>query len=136
MPYRSLVGDDLPGHVRAETPGKAGGVKERFPILLVGNFLSSSGYTVTALEELAPRLSAAGWSVTATSTKPGRLSRLMDMLSTVLGRRREYRAAIVCVLSGPAFLWAEAVCGALRLVRRPYVLTLHGGQLPSFSRRW
>jgi glycosyltransferase involved in cell wall biosynthesis len=44
--------------------------------------------------------------------------------------------AQVVVFSGPAFIWAEAACAALRLVGKPYVLTLHGGALPAFAVRW
>ncbi len=42
--------------------------------------------------------------------------------------------AEVDVFSGAAFRWAEAVCGVLRAARRPYVLVLHGGNLPRFAR--
>ncbi len=38
--------------------------------------------------------------------------------------------------AGAAFLWAEAVCFALRRAGKPFVLTLHGGNLPVFARRW
>jgi hypothetical protein len=37
------------------------------------------------------------------------------------------------VYSGRAFVWAELVCLALRMVRRPYILTFHGGNLPAFA---
>lgn len=109
----------------------------RPPVLLVGNFLSSSGgQTVSISEEIARHLSAAGWRVLTTSAQRDRLTRLIDMVGTVLCRRNDYGAAIVVVFSGAAFIWAEAVCAALRLVKRPYLLTLHGGNLPAFSRRW
>lgn len=112
-------------------------MKNRFPVLLVGNFLSSSGsHTVSVAEELAARLSASGWTVFTTSEKPAPLNRMIDMVGTVFRRRKEYPAAAVNVFSGKAFLWAEAVCCALRLVRKPYLLILHGGNLPQFSRRW
>jgi glycosyltransferase involved in cell wall biosynthesis len=61
------------------------------------------------------------------------MARLFDIVSTVLRRRREYSVAQVDVFSGPAFLSAEAACLALRWVRKPYVLTLHGGNLPRWS---
>ncbi len=61
---------------------------------------------------------------------------MADMLWTAWRRRREYRVAQVAVYSGPAFVWAEAVCAVLRRLGKPYVLTLHGGNLPDFARRW
>jgi glycosyltransferase involved in cell wall biosynthesis len=58
------------------------------------------------------------------------------MVSTVWRRRRDYDVAQVDIFSGFAFMWAEAACVALRLAGKPYVLTLHGGNLPQFSRQW
>jgi len=104
-------------------------------VLLVGSFLSASGGSRQVCEELAPRLSAAGLSVLTTSSKPGRAARLADMVSTCWRERRRYTAAQVDVFSGPAFIWAEAVCWTLRRAGKPYILTLHGGGLPEFFRR-
>ncbi|MBE0542922.1 MAG: glycosyltransferase family 4 protein [Verrucomicrobia bacterium] len=105
--------------------------------LLVGNFLSSArpgSYTVCEL--LAARLSSAGWPVLTTSEKPARISRLTDMLMTVWRRRGEYVVAQVDVYSGPSFVWAECVCWLLGRLGKPFILTLHGGNLPTFARRW
>jgi len=62
--------------------------------------------------------------------------RLLDMISTVLRRKHEYAVAQVDVYSGMAFFWAEVVCHILHWIDKPYVLTLHGGNLPSFAKRW
>jgi glycosyltransferase involved in cell wall biosynthesis len=105
-------------------------------ILLVDNFLSASGFTRTVSEDLAERLAQAGWPVITTSHKPARLPRLVDMVATAWKHRHEYAVAQVAVYSGPSFLWAEAVCWVLRRAGKPYVLTLHGGALPAFARRW
>jgi glycosyltransferase involved in cell wall biosynthesis len=104
-------------------------------VLLVGNFLSSSGGSRGVCEELALRLVADGTKVFTTSSKSNRVPRLLDMLRTAYKVRHEYKAAQVDVYSGPAFIWAEAVCALLRRLKKPYVLTLHGGNLPGFSRR-
>lgn len=105
-------------------------------VLLVGNFLSSTRGARSVCEEFAERLAAGGWSALTTSDKPGRTLRLLDMVTTAWQRRREYRVAQVDVFSGPAFFWAEAVCWTLRRINKPYVLTLRGGSLPAFGRRW
>jgi glycosyltransferase involved in cell wall biosynthesis len=105
-------------------------------VLLVGNFLQATLGTVGVCEELAEQLAGAGWTVVTTSDRPSRWARLADMLHTAWTRRREYEVAQVDVYSGPAFVWAEAVCLLLRLAARPYVLTLHGGALPAFAGRW
>lgn len=58
------------------------------------------------------------------------------MIAKVWFHRHEYDVAHVDVYSGLAFLWAEAVTFVLRRLGRSYVLTLHGGGLPAFARRW
>jgi glycosyltransferase involved in cell wall biosynthesis len=105
-------------------------------VLLVGNFLSGSVGTRGACEELALHLAGLdGLRVLTTSAKPARIPRLADMLTTIWQRRHEFHVAQVDVYSGPAFLWAEASCTVLRRLGKPYVLTLHGGNLPGFARR-
>jgi glycosyltransferase involved in cell wall biosynthesis len=86
-------------------------------------------------EDLAAELARLGWQVSTTSDKAGRLSRLIDMLGTVWRKRHDYAVAQVDVYSGAAFRWAEAVCRMLGWIDKPYVLTLHGGNLPDFARR-
>lgn len=104
-------------------------------VLLVGNFLSATRGTRSVCEDLALRLKATGWLVITTSSRPGRLARLLDFLLTIWRRRSQYHVAHVDVYSGPAFVWAELVCWALKIVKRPYVLTLRGGNLPSFAQK-
>lgn len=103
---------------------------------MVGNFLSAVSGNKAVCEELAEKLQDEGWSVLTTSRRPGRLARLLDMVSVAWGRRRDYAVAQVDLFSGLSFGWAEAVCWVLRRARKPYVLTLHGGNLPHFARRW
>jgi glycosyltransferase involved in cell wall biosynthesis len=105
-------------------------------ILLVGNYFDSHISSPPVGTGLASRLSKNGRKVLTASRHRNRLYRLADMLATILWRRREYEIAQVDVFSGPAFFWAEASCWVLRLLRKPYVLTLHGGNLPDFAHRW
>jgi len=105
-------------------------------IMIVGNFLSSSRGNLAVCEELAEQLKAGGWRVITTSAKPGRIARLLDMISIAWRTRNAYRAAQVNVYSGPAFFWAEVVCGLLDFINKPFILTLHGGKLPEFADRW
>lgn len=71
-----------------------------------------------------------------TSNKRARLLRLMDMVFTTWMRRSDYQASYVEVYSGAAFLWAEVVCKILCFLKKPYALTLHGGNLPTFAQRF
>lgn len=117
---KTLSGDQSPNSIR---------------VLLIGNFLSAQGiYGVC--EALAERLTNAGHMVLHSSSKPNAAGRLTDVLSTAWRERRRYDVAQVDVFSGRAFLQAEAVCATLRLANKPYVLTLHGGNLPVFARQW
>jgi glycosyltransferase involved in cell wall biosynthesis len=104
--------------------------------LLIGNFLSATKGTRGVCEDLAVQLNAAGWTVLTASAEPGRLRRLWEMVSTVWRRRHDYSVAQVDVYSNLSFVWAEIVCALLKLIGKPYVLTLHGGSLPIFARRW
>ena len=105
-------------------------------ILMVGNFLSQSRGPRSYCEDLSKHLTRNGWNVITTSSKNERLSRLLDMLSTAWHARSAYWVAQVDVFSGLSFIWAEAVCLLLRRLDKPYILTLHGGNLPVFAGRW
>ena len=105
-------------------------------LLVVGNFLPAAKNTRSVCAEIADRLRARGYQVYTASASTNRAARLLDMLATTWRRRREYSLAQIDIFSGSAFLWAEIVCWALRRLRKPYVLALHGGNLPSFARRW
>jgi glycosyltransferase involved in cell wall biosynthesis len=103
--------------------------------LLIGNFLSAGNGSRGVCEDLAEQLRCAGWRVFTASSKENRILRLSDMLLTAWRNRGEYGVAQVDVYSGPAFFWAEAVCLLLRMLGKPRILTLHGGNLPAFASR-
>lgn len=105
-------------------------------VLIVGTFLSEAVGNRSVCEDLAVRLQQVGYQVITTSARHGRFERLADMLSTCWNRQRQYDIAQVDVYSGPAFVWAESVCSMLRVLRKPYILTLHGGKLPQFAAKW
>ncbi len=119
----------------AMTPAAAAHAGEAPRTLWVGNFLSRHLATPTVGEELSARLAAAGWPVVWTSDKRPRLARLLDMQRTIW-TRGPFAVAQIDVYSGAAFLWAELAAWSLRRRRTPYLLTLHGGRLPAFARRW
>jgi glycosyltransferase involved in cell wall biosynthesis len=98
--------------------------------------LSAAGVNRSVCEDLAGQLRAAAWPALTTSHRKAKVSRLADMAWTCWSARHRYEVAQVDVFSGPAFCWAEVACWVLRRARKPYVLTLHGGGLPSFARRW
>jgi len=105
------------------------------PALIVGNFLSASIETTCPCEELSKRLAAEGRTVLTASHYLSRPARLLDMVWTAWSRRNRYDVAQVDVYGGRSFLWAEAVCAAMRRAGKPYVLTLHSGTFPEFASR-
>jgi glycosyltransferase involved in cell wall biosynthesis len=121
------------GQTTTRTATKDSGPHRR-SALFVGAFVSGSHGTRGISEDVSLRLASSGWNIVTTSRRPSRLGRLSDMLFTARRERGRYQVAAIDVYSGSAFAWAEAVCWMLRKVDRPYVLTLHGGNLPSFAR--
>ncbi|MFM8392864.1 MAG: glycosyltransferase family 4 protein [Acidobacteriota bacterium] len=105
-------------------------------LLLIGNFLTNSLGTRHVSEDLAEQLRARGWPVITTSSHPGRVRRGLDMLLTIWRTRHSYALAHIEVYAGLAFIWAELSALLLRRLGKPYLLTLHGGSLPGFARRW
>lgn len=115
-----------------ESPAPAGDPR----VLIVGNFLSREISTRAICEELADRLAGEGWSVLRTSDRRARLPRLIGMQRSIWRFRQRFDVAQVDVFSGGAFVWAEAAAWSLKRLGKPFLLTLHGGRLPEFSRRW
>lgn len=105
-------------------------------VLMLGNFLSATRVHRHYCEDLAERLEASGWYVTRASTRPGRLARLADMAMTVWRCRHDYDVAHIDLYSGLAFSWAELMSLELSRLGKPVVITLHGGSLPAFAKRW
>ena len=111
--------------------------RDRRPrLLFVGNFLSGTLAHRHYCEDLTDRLEVRGWSILKTSTSARRAVRPFDMVRFTVMNRRRYDLAHVDVFSGSAFIWAEAVCFALRRLHVPYLLTLRGGNLPAFAHAW
>jgi glycosyltransferase involved in cell wall biosynthesis len=104
-------------------------------ILMLGSFLShTTGYR-NVCEEMADRFESAGWQVFRASTHASPIRKLADMLGAVWRHRASYAVAHLDVFSGQAFLWADACSILLRILGKPFVATLHGGNLPDFSSR-
>jgi glycosyltransferase involved in cell wall biosynthesis len=102
-------------------------------VFFVGSFPVQEHGSRGISEDLCARLAVAGWQIGIVSRHSSRIGRVLEMLWTCWRQRRRYRVAAVDVYSGAAFFWAKAVCGLLRRIDKPYILMLHGGNLPKFS---
>lgn len=108
-------------------------LKQKRTLLMVGNHLSQKQINQNVWQDLAQRLRDHGYGLITTSAKNHKLLRLLDMLFTIYEKRGQYQIAEVDVFSGPAFLWAYLCVLFLHLLKKPIILTLHGGNLPDFS---
>lgn len=105
-------------------------------VLLVGNFVPVTSSYGSVSQELAERLERTGWRVLRTTYRSQKIRKALDMVWTSWSQRNFYDVAHVEVYSGRAFMWAEAVCELFRWLGKPYVIGLHGGDLPNFLRKY
>ncbi|HAW08134.1 MAG TPA: glycosyl transferase family 1, partial [Bacteroidetes bacterium] len=102
-------------------------------ILLISNHLSGINSNPTVVEVLGIRLLEDGWQVIKTSSLKNKFLRMGDMLLTTYTKKNFYQLALIEVYSGLAFLWAF-LCGCLlKFLQKPFILALHGGNLPNFA---
>lgn len=104
-------------------------------ILFIGNYLQTSSTNQNTWADLTRQLSNEGHTIFNTSSKTNKFIRLLDILTTIWSKRSFYEIAEVDVFSGQAFLFAFLGSILLRLINKPFVLTLHGGNLPVFAQR-
>ena len=102
-------------------------------ILLIGNHLLSSNQNQTVVEQFAIRLRNLGWTVYVTSKKLNKFNRIFDMSKTIIFSHKKYEIALVDVFSGQAFIWAFMSGCLLKFFHKPFILILHGGNLPVFA---
>lgn len=104
-------------------------------IFLAGNFLSVAVGVRSVHEDLFDHLLQQGWKVHFASKYSNKLIRMFDFLLTAWRYRKKYHLAVIEVYSGQAFIWADVLGRYLSLIRKPYILTLHGGKLPIFAKK-
>jgi len=107
-------------------------MKEKNQLLFIGNYFSNTAISYEILNYLRHK----GWVVKYTSTKKNRVLRLIDMLFTIVIENKNFQVAHVDVFSGFAFFWALCCVYLLKLFSKAIILTLHGGNLPEFSRKY
>jgi glycosyltransferase involved in cell wall biosynthesis len=81
-------------------------------------------------------LDAAGYQTIAVSKSLNRYVRLADVSATLFLRRHDIDIVLIEVYSGKAFFVADVASAISRRMGHKAVLTLHGGNLPAFIRRF
>jgi len=100
-------------------------------ILYIGNKLSSHGKTPTGIEILGPLLEREGFSVRYSSSKKGKASRMLDMFRTLVIHAPKSGCVLIDTYSTANFWYAVMAAAVSRMLGKPYVPILHGGNLPS-----
>lgn len=113
---------------------------ERLDLCIIGNLLGRNpGFATTQGQILADLLSVDGHVVVSVSSKINRLSRLFEIVRTVIAKRKNVDILMVEVYSGANFIVADIIGSLGRLFRIPMIFVLHGGNLPQLTRlhpRW
>ncbi len=103
-------------------------------LLLAGPMLGrNQGWVTTQGEILADLFENAGYAVMTTSSIPGRVARLVDTIRSLIAWRKQYDLVFLNVFSGPAFGMAEITSALAKLLNKPLVMVLRGGNLPEFA---
>jgi glycosyltransferase involved in cell wall biosynthesis len=105
-------------------------------VFLLGNYLSGKGFSRGFIEELADHLTAIGWDCIRASDIVWKPARLADMMQTSLRTMRRVSVVHIPIYSGAAFIWAAIGANLAMGAGTPLVVSLHGGNLPRFSKRW
>ncbi|MBF0430916.1 MAG: glycosyltransferase [Fibrobacteria bacterium] len=104
-------------------------------LLLIGNFISQHGHTPQMGEFLARNFTNMAIPVITTSHFKSKPLRFMGMMCTIIFKRNKYDCVLIELFSGPAFYWGFCSGILLKLLHKPYMLDLRGGNLPPFSEK-
>ena len=103
-------------------------------LCIVGPMLGrNEGWVTTQGEILADHFREIGYQVLETSQIVNRYKRLIDIIYSLIRWRNQYDLAIINVFSGPAFIVADISSYLLKVLKKPFIVVLHGGNLPNFS---
>ena len=100
-------------------------------LLYIGNHLSKTGKTETAIETLSKSLRLEGYKVFSFSNKTNKLVRLFDMLFAVLKYSKKVDYVLIDTYSTSNFYYAFLVSQLCRFLNLKYIPILHGGNLPN-----
>src|SRR5256885_977514 len=101
-------------------------------ITYLGNFLSKRGSNPTYPEFLTPELERLGYVVQTASSFRNPFLRLTDVVQKILRTPKRRACVIISLYSGPRAFPAACLQSTLcARFGRPYILVLHGGDLPN-----
>lgn len=103
-------------------------------VLVLGLFLGNKeekSTIRTAEERISSMFSKNNIATIVSSSRRGKMGRLLDTMITTIVKRREYDTAIVPLFgTWPSFLWQELMTRILKALGKKIVLGIHGGSIP------
>ena len=112
-------------------------MKHQPRISIVGQLIGrNKGFVTTQGQILADCLESEGFDVTSVSSKLSRFLRVIDVVRTIVRKRRTIDLMIIEVYSGMSFVLADIASFFGALFHLPVVFFLHGGNLPDFAQRY
>ena len=99
-------------------------------LLYIGNNLDYKLQNPSYNSKLSLLLEEQGFKVILSSSKTNKISRLLDMLLTVVRLRNQTELVLIDTYSTQNFYYALLVSQLCRLLKLLYIPILHGGNLP------
>ena len=121
-----------------EAPDETAGAPVEQPrVCMLGPMVGRRpGFVICQGLVVARLLEADGYVVVARSSRINRYARFADILLTLVQHRDAFDVVCLEVYGGPSFIVEDAASRVARLLRKPLIMTLHGGAMPEFMARF
>ncbi len=100
-------------------------------LLYIGNKLSAFGSTPTSVEYLGNLLERNQYQVMYAGDKKNKIIRMLNIVKMLVFHRSQYDLILIDVYSTLAFYFAMIGAFIARILNKPYIPILHGGDLPA-----
>lgn len=95
-----------------------------------------SGNVTTQGEILSDQFASSGYAVIEASSRPGRIGRLLEILWTILSGTGRIDVLMLQTYGGRSFVVEDLASAAARLLGQRVIMTLRGGAMGEFMRRF
>lgn len=99
-------------------------------ILYIGNKLTDFGYTPTGIDFLGEHFVDSSYKVLFAGDKKNRIARLLSIAKRIISYRNDYDVIVIDTYSSIAFYFSLLAALIARLLKKPYIPILRGGNLP------
>lgn len=109
--------------------------KQNGTLLWVGYFLSSKNKQPSVSENLKRKLERCRYKVIHAYPFVNEYFRVLSQIIHLLTNAKNADIVAIDVFSGRSFIWAEACGMVCKVIGKPYICILHGGNLAEFSKK-